>query len=288
MATGNINQQEDPLATLSELLFSGNNDENESNQSDPSAMTLIEHLEELRWRIFKSLIAIVLFAIVAFVFRVQIFNFLTWPLPQGANALAALTGKKGTTLVVDSVGGGFTVYLLVSIAAGFLASLPVILYQMWAFIAPGLYQHEKKHAVPFIIAGLVLFAAGLSLGYVVLQYPVNWLINFAADNFTTLITAGNYFTFVAYFLLAFGAVFEIPLVLTFLSIIGMITAQTLTRKRAVAHVGMWVVATIITPGADLYSPIFLGVAMSFLYELSIIFIKVTDRMRARSENEVVA
>ena len=283
MATGNMNQQqEDPLATLSDLLFNNNSDENESNQSDPSAMTLIEHLEELRWRIFKSLIAIVLFAIVAFVFREQILTFLTWPLPKTMNTLTG--GRLGVTGLAE----GFTTFLLIAIAAGFVAALPVMLYQTWAFIAPGLYQHEKKHAVPFIIAGLVLFVAGLALGYVVLQYPVAWLVNFASKDFAQFITVGSYFTFVAFFLLAFGVVFEIPLVLTFLSIIGMITAQTLIRKRAVAHVGMWIAATVITPGADLYSPIFLGVAMSFLYELSIIFIKVTDRMRARSENEAAA
>ena len=287
MATGNLNQQEDPLAALSDLLFHHDDEDGENNQNDVSAMTLVEHLEELRWRIFKSLIAIVLFAIVAFIFREPIFVFLTRPLPTAANAVAVLSHGQ-QKLTQTGVGEGFTAYLLVSAAVGFLCSLPLILYQMWAFISPGLYQHEKRHAVPFITAGLILFAAGLTLGYIVLQYPVNWLVNFGSDNFTVLISAGNYFTFVAYFLLAFGVVFEIPLVLTFLSIIGMITAETLQKKRAVAHVGMWIAATVLTPGADLYSPIFLGVSMSCLYELSIIFIKFTDRMRARSENEANA
>ncbi|HLI70651.1 MAG TPA: twin-arginine translocase subunit TatC [Ktedonobacteraceae bacterium] len=275
MATRNV--EEDPLEALGNL-FSGG-DEN-TDPDDPSAMTLVEHLEELRWRIFKSLIAIVVFSIVAFIFHVQLMNFLTWPLPPGSNVLAGHTGDK---LVVTGVGEGFTTYLLVSLAFGFLGALPVILYQLWAFISPGLYAHEKKHAVPFIIAGLVLFVAGLALGYVVLQYPIHWLINFASDNFTTLISAGNYFTFIAYFMLAFGIVFEIPLVLTFLSIIGMITAETLTRKRAVVHVSMWIAATVLTPGADPYSPVILGAAMSFLFELSIIFIKVSQRMRERNE-----
>ena len=277
MATGNT-QQQDPLEMLGDL-FSGDEDQ---DPNDPSAMTLVEHLEELRWRIFKSLIAIAVFSTAAFFFHVQILDFLTRPLPANANAIAALT-HGNQRLTVTGVGEGFTTYLLISIAAGFLVSLPVILYQVWAFISPGLYAREKKHAVPFIVAGIVLFVAGLSLGYIVLQYPVYWLINFASDNFSNLITAGNYFTFIAYFLLAFGIVFEIPLVLTFLSLIGMITADTLTRKRAVAHVGMWIAATVITPGADLYSPIFLGVSMSCLYELSIIFIKITARMRAREE-----
>ncbi len=277
MATGNT-QQQDPLEMLGDL-FSGDEDQ---DPNDSSAMTLVEHLEELRWRIFKSLIAIVVLSVAAFFFHVQILDFLTRPLPANANVLASLTHGK-QKLTVSGVGEGFTTYLMVSVAAGFLVSLPVILYQVWAFISPGLYAREKKHAVPFIVAGLVLFAAGLSLGYIVLQYPIYWLINFASDNFSNLITAGNYFTFIAYFLLAFGIVFEIPLVLTFLSIIGLITADTLARKRAVAHVGMWIAATVITPGADLYSPIFLGVSMSCLYELSIIFIKITARMRAREE-----
>lgn len=268
-------QQQDPLDILGDLFSSGGN----QDPNDPSSMTLIEHLEELRWRIFKSLIAIVLFAIVAFIFRQPILNFLTWPLPRTANILAHGDQK----LVVLGVGEGFTTYLLVAAAVGFLASLPVILYQVWSFVAPGLYVHEKKYAVPFIVTGLLLFVAGLALGYVVLQYPVSWLINFASDNFTELVSAGNYFTFVAYFLLAFGVVFEIPLVLTFLSLIGVITAETLTRKRAAAHVGMWIAATVLTPGADFYSPIILGVTMSCLFELSVLFIKFTAHMRERSE-----
>src|SRR5579883_627203 len=268
-------QQQDPLDILGDLFTSGG----DQDPNDSSSMTLIEHLEELRWRIFKSLIAIVLFAIVAFIFREPILNFLTWPLPATANILR----HGNQRLVVTGVGEGFTTYLLVSAAVGFLAALPVILYQVWAFIAPGLYAHEKRYALPFIIVGSILFVAGLAFGYVVLQYPVSWLINFASDNFTELVSAGNYFTFVAYFLLAFGIVFEIPLVLTFLSLVGVITAETLTRKRAAAHVGMWIAATVLTPGADFYSPIILGVTMSCLFELSVLFIKITARMRARSE-----
>lgn len=268
-------QQQDPLDILGDLFSSGG----DQDPNDSSSMTLVEHLEELRWRIFKSLIAIVLFAIVAFIFRQQILDFLTWPLPRTANILA----RGNQKLVVNGVGEGFTTYLLVSAAVGFLGALPVMLYQVWSFVAPGLYAHEKKYAVPFIITGSLLFVAGLALGYVVLQYPVSWLINFASDNFTELVSAGNYFTFVAYFLLAFGVVFEIPLVLTFLSLIGVITAETLTRKRAGAHVGMWIAATVLTPGADFYSPIILGVTMSCLFELSVLFIKITTRMRQRSE-----
>lgn len=249
--------------------------ESEELASDErSSMTLVEHLEELRWRMLKSLMALVVFSGVAFLFRVQIMSFLTRPLPAAANVL----GGGKLKLVVTGIGEGFTTYLLLALAGGFVAALPVILYQVWAFIGPGLYRDEKRYAIPFIVIGFLLFLAGLTLGYVVLSYPINWLVNFATDSFTQLISVGSYLKFVALFLLAFGIVFEIPLVLTFLAITGIITAQTLSQKRVVTHLGMWIAATILTPGADFYSPIFLGVAMSCLFELSIIFIKVSQHI----------
>ncbi|HEU5374814.1 MAG TPA: twin-arginine translocase subunit TatC [Ktedonobacteraceae bacterium] len=276
MATRNV--EDDPLERGENPGFVSE----EPDSNDSSVMALADHLEELRWRIVKSLLAIAIFSVVAFTFRGRIMAFLTLPLPTAANAL----GGGKTKLVVTGIGEGFTTYLLLALAGGFLAALPVILYQIWAFLAPGLYQHEKKYTLPFVIAGLVLFLAGLTLGYIVLRYPINWLVNFAADSFTQLISVGSYLRFVALFLLAFGLVFEIPLVLTFLSIIGLITAEALGRKRAVSHVGMWIAATLLTPGADLYSPIFLGVAMSGLFELSIICVKISQHMQEQKESEV--
>jgi len=255
--------QQDPMATVDDYST------DEEEELDESAMSLVDHLEELRWRIFKSIIAIVVGAIAAFFFRVQIMTFLTWPLPKTADQIG-----KGK-LIVTGLAEGFTVFLKLSLAAGILIAIPVILYQIWAFVAPGLYDKEKKTAVPFIFVGIVLFLVGISLGYIVLQYPVQWLVNFASDSFTELVSADSYFTFVAFFLLAFGIVFEIPLVLTFLAQLGLVTSQTLRRKRPTAHIGMWIAATFLTPGADFYSPIILGVAMSFLYELTIVFIRIT-------------
>ncbi len=211
--------QQDPMATVDDYST------DEEEELDESAMSLVDHLEELRWRIFKSIIAVVVGAIAAFFFRVQIMTFLTWPLPKTADQIG-----KGK-LIVTGLAEGFTVFLKLSLAAGILIAIPVILYQIWAFVAPGLYEKEKKTAVPFIFVGIVLFLAGISLGYIVLQYPVQWLVNFASDSFTELVSADSYFTFVAFFLLAFGIVFEIPLVLTFLAQLGLVTSQTLRRKR---------------------------------------------------------
>ncbi len=264
MATSNINQQNTMSAVDDDY-----NTPDEDEDLDGATMSLVDHLEELRWRIFKSMIAVVVGAIVTFIFRLQLMNFLTLPLPKSADQIA--NGK----LVATGLAEGFTVFLKLSVAGGILIAIPVVLYQAWAFISPGLYANEKKKALPFVFIGVLLFLAGITLGFVVLQYPVNWLVNFASSSFTELVTADSYFTFVAFFLLAFGIVFEIPLVLTFMAQLGLITSQTLRRKRPTAHVGMWIAATFLTPGADFYSPIILGVAMSCLFELTIIFIRLT-------------
>lgn len=245
-----------------------------------TTMSLMEHLEELRWRIFKVLIAVVVGSSIAFIFRNWLIMFLESPLPDTANSLGL---KAGHPLIVTGLTEGFTTYLLISIVAGIILGLPVILYQTWAFITPGLYEHEKKNAVPFIFIGIALFLIGIGLGYIVLRYPVQWLVNFASDSFTPLITAGSYFTFIAVFILVFGLIFELPLVLTFLARIGVVSKETLQHKRAVAHVSMWVVATFATPGADPYSPFILGAALSFLYELTIIFIRFFIKQEAIEE-----
>jgi len=264
MSSTRLNDQEEPLLAVDD-------DFDTDDENDPSAMSLVDHLEELRWRIFKAIIAILVGGVVAFIFREQLMLFLQAPLPKEANAL--YNHGQGGKLVVTGLAEGFTVFLKVSFVAGTILALPVLLYQTWAFIAPGLYEHEKKYAVPFIFIGIVLFVVGISLGYIVLRYPIDWLVNFASGSFTELVTADSYFGFVAFFILAFGIVFELPLVLTFLAKVGIVSGETLKQKRAAAHVGMWIAATFLTPGADIYSPIILGVAMSFLYELTILFIR---------------
>ncbi len=266
MATNDVEKQ-DPL----ESMYTPNNVEDDEEEDGVSFMSWVDHLEELRWRIFKSIIAIAVGSVVAFIFREQILYILELPLPKSLNPITH--GKP----VVTGITEGFTVFLLISVAVGFILALPVVLYQTWAFISPGLLVKEKKYAAPFIFAGLILFSIGITVAYFVLQYPVQWLITFASDSFAALISAGSYFTFVAFFMLAFGIVFEIPLVLTFLAQVDLITSQTLRKKRTVAHISMWIASTFITPGADIYSPIFLGVSMSFLYELSIIFIRITKK-----------
>lgn len=240
------------------------------------AMTLVEHLEELRRRLLIGLAAVVVGSIIAFFFWHQILGFLLTPLPIMANALTK--GRpQDSQLVAHGIGEGFTVALKLSIAVGIALAAPVMIYQIWAFIAPGLTRRERKYAAPFTVLGVLLFVAGLAVGFVVLRYPVQWLIQFGQDKFIYLVDADSYFSFVAFFLLAFGIVFEMPLVLTFLSLVGVVSSRTLSHKRSYAWFGMWVVACFITPGADPYSPVIIGVAMTALYELSIVLMKLLGK-----------
>jgi len=142
MASNRLDEQD----LLETMLAAGEDDEN-----DPSAMSLVDHLEELRWRIFKSLIAIAVGTIIAFIFRGYIVQFLQQPLPQTADSLTH--GKP----VVTGITEGFSVFLLISIAAGFILALPVVLYQTWAFIAPGLL--EKRRNIPFPSSSPALFSS---------------------------------------------------------------------------------------------------------------------------------
>ncbi|SRR5579883_158925 len=248
----------------------------EEEEEDGATMSLVEHLEELRRRIIICAVTIVVGSIVGFIFWQPILHFLLIPLPAAADALAH--GPNGTTIVVvNGVGEAFSVVLKLSVAVGICLGSPMILYQLWAFVAPGLTRRERRWAGPFVLIGFALFLAGIAVGFLTLRFPVNWLINFGKDNFLELVTADNYFTFIAFFMLAFGIVFELPLILTFLAQIGALTSRTLRRKRAVALVILWILSTVLTPGTDPYSPVVLGTAMTILYELSIILIRVTGK-----------
>jgi sec-independent protein translocase protein TatC len=248
------------------------------DEADGGTMSLMEHLEELRKRIILCAVTIVLGSIVGFIFWKPLYHFLLLPLPAGADALVPGGGAGGASkLVVNGVGEAFSMVLKLSVAVGIGLGLPMILYQLWAFVVPGLTKRERRWAGPFVLIGTLLFLVGIAVGFVTLRFPVNWLIDFGKDNFLELITADSYFTFIAFFMLAFGIVFELPLVLTFLAQIGVVSSQMLRKRRVMALVILWILSTVLTPGTDPYSPVVLGTAMTILYELSILLIRATKK-----------
>jgi sec-independent protein translocase protein TatC len=246
----------------------------DEDEDTGAVMTLVEHLEELRRRLIVSLIAIAVFTTVAFVFWDPIFGFLLTPMPTAAGNPELIQHGK---LVINDPVGSFMVALKVSVAVGIAISSPVVLYQLWGFLAPGLTRRERKYAAPFTVLGVALFVIGLAVGFIVLRYPMDWLLSFGSDRFIPLITADAYFTFVTYFLLAFGFVFELPLVITFLGLVGVINSRLLRQKRLYILFALWFISCFITPGADPISPIIIGVAFTALFELSVLLLRIINR-----------
>jgi sec-independent protein translocase protein TatC len=243
-------------------------------EDEGAQMTLIEHLAELRRRVFISLIAVLVGSIIGFIFFHPILRFLLMPLPLAANDLR----HSGTAqLLVTDISGPFTIALKVAVAAGIALSAPIWLYQVWGFLSPALTRRERKYALPFTLVGVGLFLTGISVGFVTLRFPINWLVGFDNADFVHAITADSYFSFVTFFLLAFGVTFELPLVLTFLSVIGVISSRWLAKNRAYILVALWVISTFITPGSDPYSPVILGIAFTVLFFISELMIRIIGR-----------
>jgi len=234
-------------------------------------MTLVEHLDELRRRLFVCIGAIAVGSIVGFILWERVLGLLLLPMPRVPGSLT-----NGKLLLTDP-GEGFMLALKLAIAVGLVLALPVVLYETWAFIAPALTRREKRYALPFTLLGVVLFATGVALGFVVLRWPLDFLMTFGGSNFDYAIKADSYFTFVAYFLLAFGIVFELPLVLTFMSLVGIVNSRLLRQKRMYILFGLWFLSCFITPGADPYSPVIIGAAFTVLFELTIILMRAIGK-----------
>jgi sec-independent protein translocase protein TatC len=268
MAVSDVNGVNEEFETPN--ASSAPNDEDEEYQG--ATMTLVEHLEELRRRILISVAAIAVGAVGGFIIWERLLNILLWPMPKMAHSLIA-NGK----LLATAPGEPFTVSLKIATAFGIAVALPILLYETWAFIAPALTRREKKYALRFTLLGVGLFAAGVVVGFFVMQYPLAFLFDYGGNNFVMAPSADNYFSFVTFFLLAFGLVFELPLVLTFMAVVGLISSQLLRAKRMYILFGLWLLSCFITPGADPYSPLIIGVAFTILFELSILLIRAIGR-----------
>jgi sec-independent protein translocase protein TatC len=239
-------------------------------------MPFLDHLEELRWRIIYSLAALVVGVIVGFVVVLK-FNLLTWM--QGP-MLPYLHGRR---LVYTHPGDGFSILMQTAIIVGVVIALPVILYQVWAFLSPALHRHEKRIAVPVILGAVLLFVAGAALAwYFVLPMTLHFLSSLGDESFDQMITVSEYFGFVTSMVLAMGAVFELPIAVLLLSALGLVTPTFLARFRRHAFVGSYLAAAIITPGDLFVTSIALMVPLYLLYELSIGLSYLVFRKRERA------
>jgi len=233
---------------------------------DGSIMSLVDHLGELRTRIFRSLLAVALGSVVGFIFAQQIIEFLVQPLPEG-----------GRELQVLDPGGAFLINLRIAFVVGVILAMPVILLQAWRFVAPGLTALERRIVRPWIPLALGFFALGVALAYVVLPYAVAFLVSFGSDVLVVRLAAGPYFDFVTTMFLAFGLVMEFPILLFGLSRVGLVTSDRLRRARRFVILGIAIFAAVVTPGGDLVSPFALGLTMYTLFELTLFAIRRSGR-----------
>lgn len=239
-------------------------------------MPFLDHLEELRWRIIWSLAALIVGVAAAFVL-VYRFDLLTWM--QGP-ILPFLHGHK---LVYTHPGDGFSILLQTSIMVGIVIALPVVIWQVYAFLSPALYRHEKRVAIPVILGAVFLFVVGAALAwYFVLPMTLRFLFNLGDRAFDQMITVSEYFGFVSSMVLAMGAVFELPIAILLLSAFGLVTPGFLAKFRRHALLGSYIVAAIITPGDLFITSLALMAPLYLLYELSIILSWLVVRKRRQA------
>jgi sec-independent protein translocase protein TatC len=235
---------------------------------DDGRMTLVEHLTELRDRLIKIVLAVAVGMIVAFLLYDLIFEFLLEPYEDIANSRNAID-PEGRLLQVDPL-EGFGVRMRLALYGGIALAMPVILWQLWRFVTPGLYEHEKRYAIPFVVSSLVLFVLGAGLAYYTLPRALEFLVDIGgSDNFITAFAPGKYFTLITYMMLAFGIGFEFPILLVFLQMAGLVTPAQLWRGFRYAVVGITVLVAVITPSGDPISMLMLSVPMVLFYVLAI-------------------
>jgi len=180
-------------------------------------------------------------------------------------------------LQVLGVGDAFFIQIKISLVIGIILAMPVLLYQLWAFIAPGLTPNERKIIRPWIPMALVFFALGVVIAYVVLPFAIQFLFSFTDETLQARPAAGQYFDFVTTMFLAFGLVMEFPILLVGLSLVGIVTSQRLSSMRRMVILGIAIFSAVVTPGGDLVSPFVLGITMYILFELTILFIRRSGR-----------
>ncbi len=237
-------------------------------------MPFMSHLEELRRCLVVSFIAWAIAFVACYAFSGEIFHFISEPVRRAL--------PEGSSMVFISATEPFFTYLKIAAIAGLLAALPVILWQLWSFIAPGLYKHEKRYAVPFVVASFACFASGTYFGFTfVFPTIFNFLVTFGTTggDMEAMLSIGSYLSLASKLLLAFGLVFELPIIIFFLARLGVVDHIWLKRNRKYALLLAFVVGAMLTP-PDVLSQTALAIPFIILYEVGIIVARIFGKPRA--------
>ena len=253
-------------------------------KSSSGEMPFLDHLEELRWRIIYSLAALVIGVGIGFYVTLH-WDLILW---LQRPVMPYLRGSAHT-LVYTHPGDTFNVMLQMALVVGIVIALPVVGYNVWAFLSPALYRHERKVVIPVLAAATVLFAGGVAMAYfLVLPMTLEFLFGLEASSLTPMITVSEYFGFVTSMCLAFGAVFEVPIVIVGASALGLVSPQKLASFRKFAVVIAWGGAAIITPGDLFTTTLALAIPLYLLYEVSVAVSYVIHRKRRRRTEQLEA
>ena len=260
-----------------------------TTQTQDGRMTLVEHLVELRNRLIKSVLAVGIGAVVCFVLYAPIFRVLVKPYCDSladsvrANAFA-ITGDPDASckLVARDPLEGFGVRMTVAAYGGISLAMPVILWQLWRFIAPGLYKHERKYARSFVASGVFLFALGGALSYWTVPRALQFLNTIGGDDLTVAYSPRPYLSFIVKMIVAFGIGFEFPILLCFLQLIGVVSPQTLRKFWRHSLVGIVILVAVVTPSGDPITLTVMSVPMYLFYELSILFGRLQQRRKRKA------
>ena len=232
-------------------------------------MSFLEHLEELRSRLIKSVLVIIVMAIVVYFFSEKLIDFFTAPLPQ---------------VYFMAPTEAFMVRIKLSLIGGAVLAIPVVFYHLWMFIGPGLLKSEARIVIPIVISATIFFLIGAALCFfVMLPVAVKFMLGFSTAKLQPLISIDNYISFAGMLILAFGLVFELPVASFILGRMGIINARMLSKGRRYAIVVILIASAILTPTPDAFNQLLLAGPMYILYEISIIVVWFTGRKRAESQ-----
>jgi sec-independent protein translocase protein TatC len=239
-------------------------------------MPFLAHLEELRKRLIISCIAVGIGFVVCYSFKERVFGLLMHPL--------VIVMAPGQKMIYTALPEAFFSYLKVALLAGIILAAPVILYEMWLFVAPGLYSHEKRLAFPLLFLSMVFFAAGILFAYfVIFPFAFKYLLGFSTDLVEALPSMREYLGLASTLLLAFGFVFQLPLVVTALARAGVLTPRFLSKNRKYAILLFFIVAAIVTPTPDAVNQCLMAGPLIILYEISILGAKVFGKKKPEEE-----
>jgi sec-independent protein translocase protein TatC len=250
-------------------------------------MTFTEHLAELRERLIKSLLAIAAGAVIVFLFYDPILTFLGGPYEEFCRETPQQC-RLGSDFIITGPLDGFAIRIKVAGWGGLALALPVVLWQLWRFITPGLHPREKRYAVPFILSSVALFFLGAFIAYWTLPKALDFLISFSGTSVSSAFTPNSYISFIVVMMAAFGISFLFPVLLVFLEIAGVLTPRQLSAFRRYAIVIVAIFAAVITPSGDPYSMLALAGPMALFYEIAILIGRLILRSRAKAEARTAA